>query len=160
MTHTRFVVAALLVVGCAPEKAGECIGNAVGQSIGIAVGTAIGNAFGGTVAFSRADDARVTDAGTFISVAHQGGRLEFNFAGPVLTGELPRRDMNCLMTDYSIFRDPDAGLALVTMNVTSASQEPVDGGTRLRLECKDLKRKLPDAGMESMSDRSIDVVAP
>jgi hypothetical protein len=160
MTRTRIALAALLAAGCFPQSAGECIGNAVGQSLGIALGTAIGDAFGGPVAFSRPDDARVTDAGTFVSVAHRGGRLELRFATEPVTGELPRRDATCVMTDYAIFREPDAGVALVTMNVASATREPADGGTRLRLDCKSLERKLPDAGLEPLGDRAIDVIAP
>lgn len=160
MTRTRFAIATLVLAGCFPSNAGECIGNAVGQSLGIALGTAIGDAFGGPVSFSRPDDARVTDAGTFISVAHAGGRLELHFADTVVTGALPRRDAKCVMTDYSVFREADAGVALVTMNVASATQEPADGGTRLRLDCKGLERKLPDAGTEALADRVIDVVAP
>ncbi|MBL8921343.1 MAG: hypothetical protein JNJ54_20960 [Myxococcaceae bacterium] len=160
LTRTGLAVGAvLLAVGCLPN-AGECIGNAIGQSLGIALGTAIGDGFGGPVGLTRPDEARVTDAGTFVSVAHQGGRLELRFADQVLTGELPRRDPSCVMTDYAIFRDADAGVALVTLNVVSASQAPADGGTRVRLDCKALKRKLPDAGMEALGERVIDVLAP
>lgn len=160
MTRIRIALAALLLAGCFPSSAGDCIGNAVGQSLGIALGTAIGDAFGGPVNFSRPDDARVTDAGTFVSVAHLGGRLELRFADKALAGALPKRDAMCLMTDYAIFREADAGVALVMMNVSSATQEPGDGGTRIRLECKALERKLPDAGMQPMGERIIDVIAP
>ncbi len=148
---------------CFPQAAADCVGNAVGQSIGLAVGGGLSDAFG--PAFSRdlasqPDSARVTDAGTFISVPHEGGRLEFTFEAGVRSGALPRRDDVCLMRDYALFRPADAGVAIVQMDVTFASEQPADGGTRVKLECTGLSRRSADGGSQPMADRSIDVIAP
>lgn len=59
-----------------------------------------------------------------------------------------------------VFRDADGGVAVTRLNVTSASAQPVDGGTRLQLACRAIERRLVDGGFEAMRSRDIDVVAP
>jgi hypothetical protein len=150
---------------CISQSAIDCVGNAAGQAFGLAVGGGISNSLGPAVyrdlaSQTQTDLARVTDAGTFVSVPHEGGRLEFAFEAGVRSGALPRRDEVCLMRDYALFRPADAGVSIVQMEVTFASEQPADGGTRVKLECTGLSRRSADGGAEPMADRSIDVIAP
>ncbi len=151
---------AVVMAACAPLKIGECVGNALGQAIGTAIGEGLGRAFGGPLAVDAPEAFVETDAGTFVSVAHLGGRLEFQFSQGLVTGALPKRDKDCLLTDFSVFRDRDGGREHIFMNVVEASREPgADGGVRVRLECRELSRHFPDGGTEALADRSIDFVS-
>lgn len=153
----------LALTACDLTRAGECLGSAIGQSIGNAFGSALGEGFAnalGVTPLTGPDVAARTDAGTFLSVSHEGGRLELAFAGAVRDGTLPRSDSQCLVTDSAVFRDADGGRWGVSALLTEASESAVDGGTRLRVSCTNLRRRVSDGGSEPLPDRRIDLVAP
>ncbi|MDP3500004.1 MAG: hypothetical protein Q8S33_06720 [Myxococcales bacterium] len=159
-----FIFLPVLATACLSPRFGECLGNAIGTSIGGAIGARLGESFaavtGGRGNPNAPDVARVVDGGTFVSVTHEGGRLELQFTTGLRPGVLPRYDPDCSLTDLALFHDADGGLATVKLNVTTASAQPVDGGTRVQLTCTAIERRVPDGGFEPMSDRAIDVVAP
>lgn len=149
-----------VVSSCVPPSFGECLGTAIGQAVGTALGEGFARAFGGPVDVAAPDRFAETDAGTFVSVAHLGGRLEFQFSQGLSTGRLPKSDSSCLVTDFAVLRDRDGGREYVYLNVVEASRSPVDdGGVRVRLECRELSRHFADGGTEAMADRSIDFVS-
>jgi hypothetical protein len=153
------------VLGCVPPSVGECIGATIGQALGFALGAKLGNGFGDAVGanrdFAGPDRAAISDAGTFVSVLHEGRRLEFTFTTGVSPSGLPRRNSECVATDYALLFDADAGLvAQVSLTLSEATATPVDGGTRIRLSCTNLSHRGADAGTVSLPDRAIDVVAP
>ncbi len=70
----------------------------------------------------RPDEAKVTDAGvTFISVLHEGCRLQLLFDGPVQPGSLPRIDDTCLVRDRATFLTTDGGSTSVALAPGAAS---------------------------------------
>jgi hypothetical protein len=145
------------------ERAGQCFGAAIGS----AIGEGLGDSFARLPAWlprgpdpMRPDEAKVTDAGvTFISVLHEGCRLQLLFDGPVQPGSLPRIDDTCLVRDRATFMTTDGGYTSVALEVASVEQTRTDAGVRLLLDCVGLERRLRDGGAEPLPDRRIDVVA-
>jgi hypothetical protein len=152
------------LVACSIEpRTTDCFANSLGQGIGLAIGSGLGSAFGSIGSrdvTSQPDWARVQDAGTFISVSHERGRLQLRFEPGVAAGLLPRRDETCTMRDYATFHSNDGGFSFVLMTVQSATAAPEDGGTRLTLECTGLEVRGADGGLVPLADRTIDLLAP
>lgn len=148
----------LVLAGCFPSsQVGECLGTAIGQAIGNA---ALAQAREGGKDPTRPDEAFVTtDAGTYVSVAHAGGRLGFEFSFAVSTGELPRRNEACALTDYVLFHPADGGVSHVFATIVVAEQSPTDAGTRIRLEATNLRLSFPDGGVTPLGERQVDVIA-
>lgn len=144
--------------GCFPSsQVGECLGTAIGQAIGNA---GLAQAREGGKNPTRPDEAfLIADAGSYVSVAHAGGRLGFEFAGAVSTGELPRRNEACALTDYVLFHPADGGVSHVLATIVVAEQSLTDAGTRLRLEATNLRLSFPDGGITPLGERQVDVVA-
>lgn len=154
---TRLLPLLLLVSACNASQIGECVGTAVGQAIGN-VGVAKAREAGKNPA--RPDEAfLIGDAGSYVSVAHAGGRIGIEFAGAVSTGELPRRTPDCALTDYALFHAADGGITHVFGTVTVAEQTATDAGTRIRLETTNLRLSFSDGGTQPLGERQVDVIA-
>lgn len=157
MTRLRCVLVVACFAACNTSEIGECVGTAVGQAIGNA---GLAQAREGGKNPTRPDEAfLIADAGSYISVAHAGGRIGFEFAGVVSTGELPRRTPACALTDYALFHAGDGGVTHVFGTVAVAEQTQTDAGTRLRLETTNLRLSFSDGGTLPLGERNIDVIA-
>ncbi|MBM4781068.1 MAG: hypothetical protein GQE15_25520 [Archangiaceae bacterium] len=157
MTRLIPLVVVVCISACNATQIGECVGTAVGQAIG---NVGLAKAREGGKNPTRPDEAfLIADAGSYISVAHAGGRLGIEFAGVVSTGELPRRTPDCALTDYALFHASDGGITHVFGTVTVAEQTQTDAGTRIRLETTNLRLSFSDGGTLPLGERQVDVIA-
>jgi len=142
--------------GCFPSQVGDCLGTAIGQALGN-VGLARAREGGKNPA--RPDEAfPLTDAGTYVSVAHAGGRLGFEFSGVVSNREMPRRNEACALTDYVLFHPADGGVGHVLATITVAEQSLTDAGTRISFQATNLRLSFPDGGATPLGERQVDVI--